>query len=62
VYVWGEALEHPLEVGDLLTASDVAGHAAKVVDYRRAPGAVIGKAMTPLRDGRGLILVFVSLQ
>jgi hypothetical protein len=34
----------------------------RVSDPSRAHGAIIGKAMTPLRDGRGQILVLVSLQ
>lgn len=62
VYVWADATTAPIEVGDLLTTSDVAGRAAKVVDHQRAQGAILGKAMTPLREGHGLILVLVSLQ
>jgi hypothetical protein len=34
----------------------------KVTDRDRAVGAVIGKAMTALQDGTGLVLVLVSLQ
>jgi hypothetical protein len=34
----------------------------KVTDYERAKGAIIGKAMSSLEEGRGLILVLVSLQ
>jgi hypothetical protein len=34
----------------------------KVTDRDRAGGAVIGKAMTGLDDGTGLVLVLVSLQ
>ena len=34
----------------------------KVTDYARAQGAIIGKAMTRLPEGHGLILVLVSLQ
>lgn len=49
--------------GDLLTTSDTVGHAMKVTDYMQAQGAVIGKAMTPLKSGgKGLVLVLVSLQ
>lgn len=62
VYVWADATTTPIEVGDLLTTSGVAGHAAKVVDHQRAQGAILGKAMTPLAEGQGLILVLVSLQ
>jgi hypothetical protein len=34
----------------------------KAADATRAFGAVIGKAMQPLPEGRGLIQVFVALQ
>ncbi|NOT35134.1 MAG: hypothetical protein HOP12_13380 [Candidatus Eisenbacteria bacterium] len=48
--------------GDLLTSSSTAGHAMKASDLERRSGAVIGKAMTALEAGRGLVLVLVSLQ
>jgi hypothetical protein len=48
--------------GDLLTTSSTAGHAMKASDSGRRAGAVIGKAMTSLEDGRGLVLVLVNLQ
>ena len=48
--------------GDLLTTSPSAGHAMKAGDAWRRAGAVIGKAMTSLEDGRGLVLVLVNLQ
>ena len=62
VWCWCDASPSPIQPGDLLTTSDTTGHAMKVVDHARAPGAVIGKAMTALEDGRGLVLVLVSLQ
>jgi hypothetical protein len=34
----------------------------KVTDYNRANGAVIGKAMSSLKSGKGLVLVLVSLK
>jgi hypothetical protein len=34
----------------------------KVTDESKAPGAVIGKAMTELPTGKGLVLVLVNLQ
>ncbi|MHC4414148.1 MAG: hypothetical protein ACYS0G_02570 [Planctomycetota bacterium] len=61
VYVWCDATE-PIQPGDLLTTSDVPGHAMKVADYARSQGAILGKAMSPLESGRGLVLVLVSLQ
>jgi hypothetical protein len=33
-----------------------------VKDYDQAQGAIIGKAMSNLDDGLGLILILVSLQ
>jgi hypothetical protein len=34
----------------------------KVTHSARAQGAIIGKAMTGLKEGKGLVLVLVSLQ
>jgi hypothetical protein len=48
--------------GDLLTTSPTAGHAMVAADPSRRSGAVIGKAMTSLEGGRGLVLVLVNLQ
>jgi len=52
----------PIETGDMLTTSSTPGHAMRASDHARAFGAVIGKALTSLPAGRGLILVLVSLQ
>lgn len=52
----------PVAPGDMLTTSDTIGHAMKVQDHARATGAVIGKAMSSLESGRGLVLVLVNLQ
>ena len=52
----------PIEVGDLLTTSLTPGHAMKASDPTRAFGAIIGKAMRPLNNGRGLIPILVALQ
>lgn len=62
VYVHCDSSSAPIEPGDLLTTSDVPGHAMKVADYPRAQGAIIGKAMTALESGRGMVLVLVNLQ
>jgi hypothetical protein len=51
-----------VQPGDMLTTSDTAGHAMKAADASRSNGAVIGKAMTSLEKGRGLVLVLVNLQ
>jgi hypothetical protein len=52
----------PISAGDMLTTSDTPGHAMKATDRERRDGAVIGKAMSPLPSGRGLVLVLVSLK
>jgi hypothetical protein len=52
----------PVEVGDLLTSSGTEGHAMKALDSNLAFGSVIGKAMAPLSEGRGLIPILVTLQ
>jgi len=62
VYCLVDASFGAIEPGDLLTTSSTAGHAAKVVDIHAAAGVIIGKAMTGLQEGRGLVLVLVSLQ
>lgn len=62
VYCWADASYGHIQPGDLLTTSDTSGHAMKVTDYNRAHGAIIGKAMSELAEGRDLILVLVSLQ
>jgi len=62
VYAWADASYGAIEAGDPLTTSETPGYAMKAADISRAPGTVIGKAMTPLRQGRGLVLVLVNLQ
>jgi hypothetical protein len=62
VWVWCDASAGPIQPGDLLTSSHTLGHAMKASDRSRAFGAVVGKAMTALNDGKGLVLVLVNLQ
>jgi hypothetical protein len=62
VYCWADAAYGPIQPGDLLTTSDTPGHVMVVRDYERAQGAIIGKAMAALEEGRGLILILVTLQ
>jgi len=62
VWVRCDASGGAIQPGDLLTTSDTPGHAMKVTDHDKARGAILGKAMTPLAEGRGLVLVLVSLQ
>ena len=51
-----------IKPGDMLTTSNTPGHAMRAKDYAKARGAVIGKAMSTLKSGRGLVLVLVTLQ
>jgi len=62
VYVLADASNGPIEPGDLLTTSSAPGHAMKVTDHARAQGAILGKAMTGLSAGDGMVLVLVTLQ
>jgi hypothetical protein len=61
-YVQADAANGAIKPGDLLTSSDVPGRAMKVTDHARAQGAILGKAMTALPEGHGLVLVLVTLQ
>lgn len=62
VYCLADAGYGAIQPGDLLTTSGTAGHAMKAGNQIQAQGAIIGKAMTSLDAGRGLVLVLVSLQ
>jgi hypothetical protein len=62
VYCNVDADYGPVEVGDLLTTSLTPGYAMKADDPVRSFGSVIGKAVQPFTDGRGLVLMLVSLQ
>jgi hypothetical protein len=60
VYVKADASYGPIRPGDLLVGSDTPGH-AMAADPERAFGAVVGKALGALADGRGLIRALVVL-
>ena len=62
VYVLADASGSPITPGDLLTTSESPGYAMKVTDHARAQGAILGKAMTGLKEGKGVVLVLVTLQ
>ncbi|QDU65127.1 hypothetical protein [Engelhardtia mirabilis] len=61
VYVKATAEGGPIEPGDQLTTSDTPGHAMRAGDAARSHGTVIGKAMSGLDEGTGLVLVLVNL-
>jgi hypothetical protein len=52
----------PIEVGDLLIASSKPGYAMRAINPTSAVGAVIGKALEPLDEGEGLIMIQVTLR
>ena len=52
----------PIEPGNLLVASSTPGRAMKGTDRNRMLGAVVGKALEPLREGKGVVQVLVTLQ
>ena len=62
VYALADAFYGAIKPGDLLTTSDTPGHCMKVTNHPRAQGAIIGKAMSSLEKGKGMVLVLVSLQ
>lgn len=62
VYCKVDARYASIEVGDLLTTSPSPGHAMKASDHLKAFGAVIGKALRPLKEGQGLIPILIALQ
>jgi len=62
VYVQADASNGAIQPGDLLTTSSTPGHAMKVTDHAKAQGSILGKAMSSLAEGKGMVLVLVSLQ
>ncbi|WP_324677596.1 hypothetical protein [Hymenobacter sp. GOD-10R] len=62
VYCKVDAGYASIEVGDLLTTSATPGHAMKASEPLKAFGAVLGKALRPLKEGQGLIPVLIALQ
>ena len=61
VWCWVDASHCSITPGDSLTTSGTPGHAMKVTDHALAQGATLGKAMTGLESGKGLVLVLVNL-
>ncbi len=61
VYVLIDESKGSIQPGDLLTSSDKAGYAMKVKRFKKAKGAIIGKALTATNED-GYALVLVNLQ
>ena len=68
VKVKADATRSPIQPGDVLVTSDIPGTAMKSEPVTIAgitmhhPGTILGKALEPLPNGRGEILVLLSLQ
>ncbi|MBC8095983.1 MAG: hypothetical protein H7Y43_09235 [Akkermansiaceae bacterium] len=62
VYALADASNGAIKPGDLLTSSRTPGHVMRVTEHARAQGAVVGKAMSSLKNGKGMVLVLVNLQ
>jgi len=60
VWVNADATAAPIRCGDTLTTSATPGHARRVTERDRAFGAVIGKALTDLPAGRGMVRILVG--
>lgn len=60
VWCLADAGESPIRPGDLLTTSNITGHAQAVRDRSRATGALVGKALTALHEGRGMVRILVG--
>lgn len=63
VWCYATATGGPIAPGDLLTSSSVPGHAMRMADDAEAlRGCIIGKAMSALKAGEGLVLVLAQPQ
>lgn len=62
VYCKADANYSQIKVGDMLTTSSTPGHAMKATNRSKAFGAVIGKALHPLKSGKDLIPILIALQ
>jgi hypothetical protein len=57
-----DATNGAIAAGDLLTTSSTPGHVQKVSEGAVPAGAIIGKALGPLKKGKGIIPILVSHQ
>lgn len=62
VYCKVDANYSQIKVGDMLTTSSTRGHAMKATNRSKAFGAVIGKALSAIKSGKGLIPILIALQ
>jgi len=52
----------PIKVGDLLVTSSTPGYAMKGTNRSQMLGAIVGKALEPLGEGKNVIQVLVTRQ
>ncbi len=52
----------PIKPGDLLVSSSTPGYAMKGTDRAKMLGAVVGKSLGTLQDGKGIVSVLVTYQ
>jgi hypothetical protein len=62
VWCYADASFGTIRPGDLLTTSTTRGHAMKVIHFDKARFAVLGQALTELKEGRGWVQVLVGKQ
>jgi len=62
VYCKVDASYGAIETGDLLTSSPTVGYAMKLAANGAGPGTIVGKALEPLTEGCGEILVLAGLR
>jgi hypothetical protein len=62
VYCKADAINGPINIGDMLTTSPTVGHAMRSEASEKAFGAVIGKALAKLPKGRDMVPILVGLQ
>lgn len=60
-YVYASDENGHIQPGDFLTTSSTPGYAMKAIKIKKARGAIIGKAMSPI-DENGFVLVLINLQ
>lgn len=62
VYVKANTENGAIVPGDFITTSTTPGEGMKATDIDAARGAIIGKAMSPIDEKTGFVLVFINLQ
>jgi hypothetical protein len=62
VYVNATTENGKIQPGDFLTSSNTEGHVMKATKKRKSRGAIIGKALSRLDEGEGLVLILIQHQ